>query len=666
MLRKFRKRLSNTTLKRKILFLMVCLATITPTILVSLFILAYYYLGIDSLFSQKISKSVAETVKIAELYLKEHKESIKGDILSVANDIDRNSAILSENPEWFTAFISGQAQIRGLSEAMIFTRNRVIAKSNLSFSLIFEKLPEIALQNAEKGEVVILSNELEDRVRAIMKLENFIEPTYLLVGRYVDREIINNLKETKGSAKQYKSLIDEIHSTRIELTFAFITLFILFSILSIIIAVKLSKLITRPINRLVNATQEIKSGNFSIRVPEKDARDETAILAKAFNNMTEKIEKQHNELVHLNRISDERRVFIETVLSEISAGVLVTNSEGIIVLYNNSAYDLLKKRGSTLESQPKIDELFPEVLNLLEKVATTLNNTIQSENLKITRRGKSLHLLVKASVILNKNKKLDSFIVTFDDISELISAQRSSAWADIARRIAHEIKNPLTPIQLAAERIKKKYGNDLKEDSNFYKYTDTIIRHVGEIERIIEDFVRFAKIPQPKISRNEINCIIEEAIFSQQNIFKHVKYLFDCKEKNCYVQCDKIQIAQVLTNLLKNAAESIEAKRQLLSSAISEKTDNSGYKKQISVKVKKEKRDFLGIEIEDNGLGITSEIMERISEPYVTTKQKGTGLGISIVKKIVEDHGGHFSIKNINRGASAYFTLKLDSEKTDE
>ncbi len=644
----FYRKLSDTTLKRKIVFLVGGLVTITPTVLVAIFALIYYYLGIEKLFNDKIGFAISETVKVAELYFKEHKDGIKADILGITNDIAKNQEVLSENPEYFSVFLNKQAELRNISEAMVFTPTQVLGKNYLSFSLMFEKLPEYVFKEANSGKPIILSSEQEDRVRAVIKLDQFID-TYLLVGRYIDTEIINYLKTTKGSASLYKTMLEDKNKTQVKLEIIFVVISVLLCLSSIVIAAKLAKIISRPINQLVDATSKIKAGDFSVRVPErKHAKDETAVLAKAFNSMTKKIAEQTEELISAKDIIDERRRFIETVLKEVSSGVLVVSPKGLITLCNQSAAKLLQKDEVEILNKPYINS-FNELSELLKKAETPSQELIEG-NITIERNNKKTYLFVRIGTELDTKGKLERYIITIDDMSKLIAAQRSAAWADVARRIAHEIKNPLTPINLSAEQLKRKFLKEVKSDPElFTKYVDTITRHVSDIGTMVEEFVQFARIPSPKLAKYDLLKIINEVTFSQKSINPNIQYQFDNNLEKCYVNCDRAQITQVLLNLIKNSNEAIEAK-----------TQNQTFRPEIHIYYNiNEDLNLVEVFIQDNGQGIQQELIDRISEPYVTTKTTGTGLGLSIVKKIVDDHGGILSIQNNEGGVLASFTLKL-------
>ena len=646
MIRQIIKKFYNTTLKKKLIILMAGLVTITPIVLIAMLASVYYYLGIESLFNEKISKVVSETAHIANLYLEEHKSSIKSDAMAVASDIDRNYYTLMEEPELFTVLLDKMSTLRNLSEAIIFTNAGIIAKTSFSFSLMFDKIPKASLVEANNGDVVILKSNVEDRVRAIFKLSWFPQDTYLLVGRYIDPEIIHHVEETKGSITQYKLLQEDIKSTQLKLEIAFIVLSLFLCALAFFIAVKIANLISKPIYKLVEATQMIKAGNFTITLPEKEAKDEISVLVKAFNSMTATISGQRTELINANHIIDERRRFIEAVLSGLSAGVVTIDKNFKIRLFNASAISLLK---ITTDFIGNIKSFWPEISELLDSFIVG-NHSVMSQYMLINRAHSNIQLFVRISSFIDEIGKLDNIIIIFDDVTTLLSAQRSAAWSDVARRIAHEIKNPLTPITLSIERLRKKYKPYVPvEDLNFDKYIDTITKHVEIIERIVREFVQFAKIPEPQIFSNDICEILSDVVFIAKQVNgKTISYNINSALEHCYVECDKMQISQVLTNLIKNAIESIE---------------NNDADKQGIINVTltlDQSRSYAVIAVEDNGHGIPQDIIDKITEPYITTKPKGSGLGLSIVKKIIEDHGGKLVVENlVQGGARASFNLKI-------
>ncbi len=648
MIKKLKKKFLNISLKKKFIILIAGIATISPIFLIGILSLIYYYIGIESLFNDQVSKAVSDTVNVARLYLKENNEKIKFELLQIEKIIERQIKVIDESTE-LNHILEEQVRSSSISEAIIFTKDGVIARSSLSFSLIsqIQKITPEDYNKIYEEKVVLLENQDGDKIRAITKLDSiFRSDVYLLIGKFIDKEIVDYLKKTQDSKNKYYYLLADLKFTKRNLQIAFIIISSLMCLFSFIISVKLGNIIANPLNKLLNATSKIKLGDYSIRVPEKNSEDEVSQLAKAFNKMTQTIEAQHNQIKAAYKNIDERVKFIETVLKEISSGVIALDSSGYISLYNNSAKKLLNLEDNNLNQH--ISKIIPEI-NLLINNLLNAPQDILNENLIIKRKGKSIHLFIKIGAVIIENK-IKNIVISFEDITQLVSAQREAAWSDVAKRIAHEIKNPITPIQLSAERLQSKFANliEKKHLKNYNKYINTIIRNVNDIHSIISEFIQFARIPKPKLASYNINEIINEAIFSQKNIYKEIKYSFDYNIQNNNVYCDKTQITQVLTNIVKNSAESIIS------------SDNN--KGTIKIKIEKVNDEHIKIIIEDNGGGINTDLIDKITEPYITTKNTGMGLGLSIVKKILEDHESKLHLSNTKDGLRIYFNLKTNKK----
>lgn len=652
MLKGLKSQYIDSSLRKKIILLISFFVTLTPTTLVAITALLYYKLGIESLFNEQINQSLNQTVTFAELYLQEHKENIKSEVLAIAKDFERNYPLMMEDPTLLQTFMDKQAEVRNLSEVIIFQRDRILAKNSFSFSSIFDKISEQDLVNAEEGGVVLLG-ETRDKVRAILKLGD-IYHSYLLVGRYVDSSILDFLETSKGAAKRYESVLTDLGYTKLTLEAIFFLVFFLICIASVMLGKKLAGVIVRPLNELVNATIKLQQGDFSIKLSEKAGKDETAILTRAFNQMTEKLSAQRNELINLNEQIDQRRRFIEKVLSEISAGVITLNPKGKTLYTNAAAVRILG-----IEEVEKLDlrEKLPEISELLV-LASNEPSKIHQANIKTLIDGKFKHLYLQVSAQTNSNGKIENFVITFDDISELVAVQRMSAWGDVARRIAHEIKNPLTPITLAAERIQRKFGASITDNKEtFDRYLDTITRHVGEIGRIVEEFVNFARIPVPHKRSIDIKSLVKDIVFAQSELYPNTSVKMSYKiKKKVIVHADAMQISQVMTNIIKNAAESIAQKQQ---------AKDKKFKGVITIELTEKDSKQVLIKVIDNGLGIPSEMMEKIFEPYITSKSSGTGLGLSIVNKILEDHNSQMRFETSSDGAIFYFTLPIVQGEKD-
>ena len=634
-----KNKLRNMSLRRKIVLLMASLGIGIPVLLVSIFLNAYYNLGVKSLFSEKMNEVVLDTVEIAKLYLSEHKNNIRADILLIAKELDKNNNLFSKDPGALEDFLNRQADQLFLSEIMLFSPERIIAKNSLSFGLHFEYMPYDALLRADTGEIVILGTDT-NKVRAVMRWNKFLN-AYLLVGRAIDPNILKRLHKTEGSVHQYQAIMKEIKERQTRLQAIFLVASLLLCGGSIAIGMRLARVITKPVNLLLDATSKVSDGNFEIRVPEKKSNDEVSKLTRSFNKMTETLARQRQELIEVNNIIAARRNFIEFVLGEISAGVVVLDSNKKISLCNKFAQQIFNIDHITDITSMHINSLMPEFKPLFD-------NTEKEIQVTLNKFQNTCHIIAKISTKVLIDKEMYGFIITFTDITDLIHAQKMSAWADASKRVAHEIKNPLTPISLSAEMLQKKYAHMIVEDEeHFFRYIDTIIKQVSSLRRIVEDFTDYGNKAQSIIKKEDIISIIKDIIFSESSIHsKNVEYVLDSDEEAVYCWLDRTRIAQVLTNLLRNSAEAL--------------SDGGCVSIEVSGGA-----DGVSVVVSDDGPGFDVSILDRLCDPYVTTKKGGRGLGLTVVKRIIADHDGiiHFTNRTKGRGTSVSFTIPYNKYK---
>ncbi|MDP6485729.1 MAG: PAS domain-containing sensor histidine kinase [Alphaproteobacteria bacterium] len=626
------------------------LVAITPAIVVAVFSLLFFGLGIESWFSDRVRTALEGANVVAESYLKEHQENIRNAIVAMADDINSEGAVLYANPTALNQTLITQTTLRSLTEAVVFVgRGRVLAKSGSSLVLDFEMVPDWAIEAARDGRISILTSERGDRVRALIRLDE-VWDTFLYIGRYVDHNVLQHLEQTQRAVTAYKQL--EGRRSGIQITFAMVFvvvgLMLLFS--AVWVGLLFANRLARPISQMIAAAEKVRAGDLSARVDEKAGHDEIDTLGRAFNRMTSQLEGQRSELMGANRQLELRRRFTETVLAGVSAGVIGLDDKGCVNLPNRSASELL---ATDLEPfiGKSLKEAVPEMTRLLNQVMERPGRLAQGQ-IKLIRQGSSRTLLVRIAAESGADKAL-GFVVTFDDVSDLLSAQRKAAWADVARRIAHEIKNPLTPIQLSAERLKRKYLKQITKDPEaFTTCTETIIRQVGDIGRMVDEFSSFARMPQPVMERYDLLELCRQSIFLQKTAFPSIEFSFQCDAETLEMNMDSRLMGQALTNLLKNAAESIESKAKDGGG----KNKKGGQKKDTplgQVEVSVAPSDCRAeIIIEDDGYGFPEQSRETLTEPYVTTREKGTGLGLAIVKKIMEDHQGTLILEDRSKGGA--------------
>ncbi|HYM04642.1 MAG TPA: PAS domain-containing sensor histidine kinase [Stellaceae bacterium] len=616
------------------------IVAVAPAIVVAAFSALFINLALETWFSEPISTAVEESVAVAEAYIGEHRKTIQADVLAMAADLNRDALRLASDPALLNQVMNTETRLRSLSEAMLFDRTgRVLARAGLDFATEVDRVPQAAIDKASQGEVVILTENDNDRVRALVRLDNFLG-TYLYVGRFLEPKVLSHLERTREAASEYRQL--ESQRSGVEITFAviFIVLSLLVLLSAISFGLAIATRLVKPISGMIDAAERVRAGDLSARVAERPVEDEMNTLGRAFNRMTAQLESQRTDLVEANQQLDQRRRFTEAVLAGVSAGVVGVDRDGRINLPNPSAIRLLGTTADKLIGKPFV-EAVPEMAELFIGARDRPDRPVQAQ-INIMRGARARNLLVGV-VTETAEDGVRGYVITFDDITELVSAQRTAAWADVARRIAHEIKNPLTPIQLSAERLRRKYMKEIATDPEvFSKCTETIIRQVGDIGRMVDEFSSFARLPAPVFRDENLTELVRQALFLQQVGHPEIDYVFSQPDAPVPLRCDGRQIAQVLTNLLQNAADAIEGRRA---------TDTEAPKGRIEVQL----RDHSGeidVDVIDNGRGLPVEHRERLTEPYVTTRLKGTGLGLAIVKKIMEEHGGALTLEDADGGGA--------------
>ncbi|MRG73399.1 HAMP domain-containing protein [Alphaproteobacteria bacterium HT1-32] len=617
---------------------------VVPALLVAVFSSLFLNIGVQGWFSDRVRTAVSESLNVAEAYVREHMQAIAADTAAMALVIDQQAEQLVRNSNLFSDLVIDQTLQRNLSEAMVFRQvgdNRlVIARGGFGLSLADEPIPDISFTQADRGEIAVLTDNSTERVRAMVRLRS-LPDTYLYVGRFVDVSVLNHLQTTRRAVEDYERL--ERERSGIEITFAmiFVIVALLLLFIAVLVGFAVANRLSKPIGELADAAERIRGGDLTARTPENRSSDELGMLARAFNRMTQQIEFQQSELLSTNSQLDERRRFSEAVLEGVSAGVIGLNAEGRIDIANRAASDLLD-----IDMDAHVGELLhdviPEFSGLLNRTHGNQTPMI-SGDIERTRNGHPQTLNVRVAIETTE-EGIAGFVVTYDDISELLNAQRQAAWSDVARRIAHEIKNPLTPIQLSAERLKRKYLKQIDDDpETFSNCTDTIVRQVGDIRQMVDEFSNFARMPRAVLEREDLGKICRDALFLQKQAHREIEFTSDLLQ-DVTVACDRRQIGQAITNLLQNAVDAIEGRP-----VPEDETPLPPGK--VHLEITSTDNHFI-VSVTDNGRGLPTENRGRLTEPYMTTRAKGTGLGLAIVKKIMEDHGGRLYLEDAeNAGA---------------
>lgn len=633
-----RQRMAGSRLHVRLVILFGLLA-VTPAIVVAVFSGLIFHFGVQAWFSDQVKTSLAESFAVAEAYLEEHKNNIRADLAAMTKDLRDDGPLLLTNPERLNRIMETQTALRNLSEAVIFDENgRILARGGFTLGLQIEPLPIWALNRAKEGEIAVLTSDNSDRLRALAQLSP-TQDIFLFVGRAVDPKVLAHIDRTRVTVQKYFSLEEKrsyLQFVGIG-TFTSVTLLLLLS--AIWVGLTLATELVRPIGRLIDASEEVAKGNLSVRVPEGSDDHELSTLSRTFNRMTGQLESQQAELVEANRQLDLRRRFTEAVLSGVSAGVVGLDASGRINLPNRTASRLLFTNMPRWIGHP-LHETVPEMKSFLDDALRHPGGLTQSQ-VELVRGGRIHTLLVRISAERDGDQVL-GFVVTFDDITELVSAQRKAAWAGVARRIAHEIKNPLTPIQLAAERLKRKYMDEIKTDPEIFSLcTEAIVRQVSDLRRMVDEFSEFARLPAPRMKMEDLSEICRQAIFLQASGRSDIVFETSGLEDAVWLNCDREQMSRVLTNLLQNAVDAIDGREKGKS-----KTLERG-RITLDFRAKGDSSGLPVLIVGDNGRGLPPDLStEKLTEPYVTTRERGTGLGLAIVKKILEDHQADLLLEN--------------------
>ena len=609
-----------------------------PTILVAVFAGLTVNIGLEGWFSDRVRSVVGTSLAAAEAYQDEHHRDLTADVQALANylNLSRQAAFLMSDADLRQVLISGQAQIqRGLREAYIVDGGGEIrARGERSYLFDFEKPAPADLARAKAGETVLIEDWDNNEFRALITLEAFPD-RYLYVSRNVDGKILNLLDDTRATVGLYQQL----EQTRGRVIFEFGLVYLGFALILVLAAIWMglwfAEKLSRPVGRLAGAAQRVGAGDLGVQVTEEEGDDEIAMLGRVFNQMTRQLSVQREALVDSHRQTEDRRRLFDSVLSSVTAGVVGLNADGRVDFLNRAAVKLLGLEEGRDHGRVLSDAV-PEFAPLFDRLRDGMGEVAQEE-IKISRAGRLESLLVRMAMRRNDTGGLEGYVVAFDDVTDLVSAQRMAAWGDVARRIAHEIKNPLTPIQLSAERIKRKFVPMVgPEADHLEQMTDVIIRQTGDLRRIVDEFSKFARMPEPDRREHDLARLMRDAVALQDGALNGARLVADLPTGPVVVELDATMISQAVTNLIKNAGEAIES--------LYEKGIPTGHAPEVRVAMLVAD-DLITIRVADNGIGLPHD-RSRLFEPYVTTREKGTGLGLPIVKKIIEEHGGTLTLQD--------------------
>ena len=645
-LRKKKLKKAGNELHNKLIFIFSVIS-LTPTLIISIFSVLIFDTALNSWFNPIISSAVSQSEKVANQYLLEHQNAMRGDILQFANILNVNAINLSSNKNKFSKFIDNYSRKNNLSEAILIDSNgNVLAFSNFVFEYTYADISNQDYLSANSGKITITKEDNSNKMKAFMKLSQYVD-AYLLISRFVDQRVLDAIQNTALAVSDYQSI--ELEQFDLKISFVVIFLFLTLILLlgSLIIGLNLANKLVDPISSLIMAAEEVGAGNLDYKITKKELLNfnvkEIKRLGQAFNKMIFDLKNIRIDIVNANNQLDKRRQFSETVLSGVYSGVIALDENLKLNLPNLTACKILN---ISIEKDfgILITKIVPEFSNLIDTILKS-NMSVLEEKIQIIKEDKILNLMTRI-VVQKKHDKILGFVLTFDDITNLIAAQKMAAWSDIARRIAHEIKNPLTPIRLSAERLKKHIDKPIMFNKKIFEQSlNMITRQVDDIHHLVDEFSSFARMPAPILNRVNVFVIVREYVEPLNISFDKITIKLDnTKYKNIFIMADEKQIRQAIGNIIKNSYENIIT-NNIKNGVISIDFENNN--------------DFVSILLKDNGTGINPNDISRMIEPYFSTKTNGSGLGLAITKKIIEDHNGSITIKSPKDEQGTIIIIKL-------
>jgi two-component system nitrogen regulation sensor histidine kinase NtrY len=629
------------------------IVAITPAILVAIVASLTLNVGLDRWFGVRTQQIISSSQNVAQAYLMENASYLQGQTVSMANDLERNRSLFNLDRTGFADLMTRQARGRGLLGAFLVRRDgTAIVQADIKTERPLPAIPKDALDSSANGQPTLIPPGVTNLVGAVIKLDE-LPGSFLYTVRAVDPRVMNAMRMVEDNTVEYKAM----ESGRMSLQIAFAVLYIGFALIVLLAAIwtaiAIADRIVRPIRLLISAADNVASGNMNVLVPVRSADGDVGSLSRTFNKMISEIRTQRDEILEAKDEVDDRRRFIEAVLSGVTAAVIGVEHDRRITIVNTSAEDLLTLKSDELIGK-NLSDMAPEVDQVVTE-ATTRHRSDFRKQISLVRGGTVRTLSVQVTREESRDAN-ESYVITLDDITDLVIAQRSTAWADVARRIAHEIKNPLTPIQLSAERIRRRFGKNIADADRpvFDQCTDTIIRQVGDIGRMVDEFSSFARMPKPTMEPTDLRDILRDAVFLREMGNNHVKFERELGDERLEGMFDARMLGQAFGNLIKNAVEAIEGVP----------SDQAREQPKILVRSSLDPdRDRFTVDVIDNGRGLPVENRHSILEPYMTMREKGTGLGLAIVKKIIEDHGGqielHDAPADFDQGRGAMIRVHL-------
>ncbi|MGZ0187320.1 MAG: ATP-binding protein [Alphaproteobacteria bacterium] len=619
-------------LQARVAFLFGLVATI-PSIMLVIFSIAFLHVGLQQWFGQKVEAAVGRSVSIARAYLREHRLGLVRDTYAMGSELSQQEVFLRLQEKAFDAPLQLMAEQRGIAEIVVFdVKGTVLAKAGDVEGLKDAVVPDWAIQSAQSGDAVVVIRGGGERLRTLLWLPKV--KGFVLLGRAIDPGISQHVAGVNRAVGAYKDAINERTTIEARLSILYLLFGVAFILASIWAGLMFAGALAEPISALIQTADRVRAGDLAARVSGQGRTDELGNLLLSFNRMTAQLQRQQDELITANAEMDERRQFIAAVLGGVTSGVISLDESGIIRAANRYAESALGVSEGGLIGK--------ELSTVSPELAESLHDDAHLEmEVRLVRNGRQRVLFARASS--NEAAEVGGEVITFTDITDLVAAKRQAAWSGVARRVAHEIKNPLTPIQLSAERLKRRYLKSVVDDPDvFAMCCDTIIRQVGALHRMVDEFSEFARLPTPAMQAVDLAGLCQEVIFLLEMQHKGVVFVLNAQHEETVVDCDAGQVTRALNNVMINAVHSVEGKHQ----------PQGGESGTVSVTVRR-RGAYVEAIIEDDGSGFPEDLLENVVEPYVTTKENGSGLGLAIVQRILEEHGGALLIRNRAQGGAA-------------
>ena len=637
---------------------MFALVAAIPAVLVAVVASISLNQGLDQWFSERTRAMVESSRLVARSYMNEHAQVLRDDIIWVTEEMEQARGIYEQDPDRFARILTALAVTRSLPfTSLVNGAGETLMRAQINAQGAFPRLPEGVVDVVSEGSPAFLSPGSTNLVGAVSKPRGY-EDVYLFVARPVDAEVLQYMRLTDENITEYREYASNRLVFQITFTIMYIGLAVVLLLAALWVGIALANRFVDPIRNLMIASARISRGDLDVQVPVQEGRGDLRDLSNGFNRMAQQLKTQREELLTANEMNEKRRQFTEAVVEGVSAGIIGLDPFGAVTLVNARACQMLGRTEIELMGE-RIETVMPQLAPTLEKARSARRGQVRDHielGNEAERRTYQVQLTREGSITESKG-----YVLTFDDITELESAQRTSAWADVARRIAHEIKNPLTPIQLSAERLRRRYGSKLEDDRDvFDKCINTIVRQVGDIGRMVDEFSAFARMPEASPEKADLSDTVRQAVFLESVRLPEIAINTDLPDEAIYAWFDSRLIAQTLTNLIKNAVEAFEG--------VSLSED---WRPMIRVEAHVE-GNHARVSVSDNGKGWPQDNRQRLLEPYMTTREKGTGLGLAIVAKIIEQHGGIVELVDAEPdptgrvGACVTFTLPLQApERTD-